>query len=202
MLEHMLVTVLDMVNRYKYLPEMIVIHVGSSGLSRVTNHQNHMNIKNMVLNCKKIATAACRNTDSFCGFMFSLILMLPFYINWDSQQVARQVRAHSNGVLAKHAQLNGGYIIRHPDTATAMDLGLYDLNNQGDLMEIGYLLMMKDIAQTIVVPFVVAFAHRGSQWQCTMPYKQLEGETTSNNFTAFGHLVRQSALKANKQLQW
>ena len=73
---------------------------------------------------------------------------------------ARQARAHFN---AKHAQLNGGYIIRHPDIAEATNLGLYDPNNQGDLTEIGYLLMMKDIAQkvqTIVAPFTVALAHR------------------------------------------
>ena len=92
----------------------------------------------MVLNCKKITTAACRNTDSFQGFMFSLMLSLPFYINWDSQLTARWARAHFNGVLAKHAQLNGGYIIRHPDIRGSKDPGLYDPNNQGDLMEIGY----------------------------------------------------------------
>ena len=30
--------VLDMVNRYKYLPELIIVHVGASDFSRVTNH--------------------------------------------------------------------------------------------------------------------------------------------------------------------
>ena len=95
--------------------------------------------------------------------MFSLMLSLPFYINWDSQWVARWARACFNGALAKFAQLNAGYIIRHPDIATEKDLGLYDPNNQEDLMEIGYLLMMKDIVQrvhTVVVPSVVALAHR------------------------------------------
>ena len=48
MLEHALAAVLDMVNSYKYLPEVIVIHVGTMGFSRVTNHQIHMNIKNLV----------------------------------------------------------------------------------------------------------------------------------------------------------
>ena len=70
---------------------------------------------------------------------------------------------HFNGALAKHAQLKRGCIIRHPDITAAMDLGLYDPNNQGDLTEIGYLLMMKDIAQrvqTIIALFVVALAHR------------------------------------------
>ena len=68
-----------------------------------------------------------------------------------------------NGALAKHAQLNGGYIIRQPNVAAATDLGLYDPKYQGDLTEIRYLLMMKDIAQgvqTIVLPFVVALACR------------------------------------------
>ena len=162
--EHMLAAVLNMVNRYKYLPELIVIHVGASGFSRVTNHKIHINIKNMVLNCKKITTAACRSTDSFQGIMFSLMLSLPFYINWDSQRAARQARAHfSMGLRPSMPSLMGGYIIRHPDIAAAMDPGLYNPNNQGDLMKIGYLLMMKDITQkiqTIVAPFAVALAHR------------------------------------------
>ena len=95
--------------------------------------------------------------------MFLLMLSLPFYINWDSQRVVRRARAHFNGSLAKHAQLNGGYIIRHPDIATATDPGLYDPNNQGDFIETGYLLMMKDIAQrvqTIIALFMVVLAHR------------------------------------------
>ena len=95
--------------------------------------------------------------------MFSLMLSLPFYINCDSQRVARQGRAHVNGSVAKHAQLNGGYIIRHPDIVAATDPGLYNPNNQGDLMEIGYLLMMKDIGQrvqTIVALLAVVLACR------------------------------------------
>ena len=43
------------------------------------------------------------------------------------------------------------------------NLSLYDPNNQGDLTEIGYLLMMKDITQkvqTIIALFIVALAHR------------------------------------------
>ena len=163
MLKHTPATVLNMKNRYKYLPELIVIHVGASEFSRVTNHQIQVNIQNMVLNCKKITTAACRSTDSFQGFMFLLMLSLTFYINWDSQRAARRARAHFNGLLVLLAQLNGGYIIRHPDIVAATDPGLYDTNNQGDLMEIGYLLMMKDIAQrvqTILVPYVVVLAHR------------------------------------------
>ena len=95
--------------------------------------------------------------------MFLLMLSLPFYINWDSQRAAHRARAHFNGALAKHIQLNGGYIIRHPDITAMMDPSLYDPNNQGDLKEIGYLLMMKDIAQkvqTIVALFTVVLVHR------------------------------------------
>ena len=90
-------------------------------------------------------------------------LSLPFYINRHSQKAACRARAHFNGALAKHAELNGGYIIRHPDTAATMDPCLYDPNNQGDLTGTGYLLMVKDIVQrvqTIVAPFPVAFVHR------------------------------------------
>ena len=51
MLEHTLATVLNMVNRYKYLPELIIIHAGASDY--------------MVLSHKKITATACRSTDSF-----------------------------------------------------------------------------------------------------------------------------------------
>ena len=52
---------------------------------------------------------------------------------------------------------------RHPDITLVTDPGLYDPNNQGDLTEIGYLLMMKDIVQrvkTIVGLFTVVVACR------------------------------------------
>ena len=88
LLVHMPAMVLDMVNRCKYLPDLIVVHIGASDFSRVTNHQIRVNIQNMVLSCKKITVAACRSTDTFRGFMFSLMLCLPFYINWDSQRAA------------------------------------------------------------------------------------------------------------------
>ena len=138
MLKHTLAEVLDMVNRYRYFPELIVIHTGASDFSRVTDHQICVNISNMVQNFNKIIMAAFRSTDTFTGFMFSLMLSLLFYLNWDSQQAARQARAHFNGTLAKHAQVNGGYIIRHLDIAAATDPGLYDPNTQEDLTEIGY----------------------------------------------------------------
>ena len=108
LLEHTLAAVLDMVNKYKYLPELIIIHVGASDFNRVTNHEIQINIQDMVLNCKKITAVACRSTDSFHGFMSLLMLSLPFYINWHLQWAARRVRAHFNGPLAKHAKLNGG----------------------------------------------------------------------------------------------
>ena len=76
MLEHTLATVLDLVNRYKYLPELTVVHAGALDFSRVTNHQICVNNQNMVLSCKKITAAACRSTDSFYRFMFSLMLSL------------------------------------------------------------------------------------------------------------------------------
>ena len=57
--EHMLAMVLDMINRCKYLPELIVVHIGASDFSSVTNHQIRVNIQNMVLSCKKMTVAAC-----------------------------------------------------------------------------------------------------------------------------------------------
>ena len=117
----------------------------------------------MVLSCKKITVAVCRSTDSFQGFMFLLMLSLPFYINRDSQRAAQRARACFNRSLAKNAQKNGGYIIRHLDIMAVIDPGFYAPNNQGDLTEIRYLLMIKDIAQRVqstVTPFTVVLAQK------------------------------------------
>ena len=63
LLEHMPAMVLDMVNRYNYLPKLIIVHVGASDFSSVTTHQIRTNIHNMVVNCKKITTVMHSSTD-------------------------------------------------------------------------------------------------------------------------------------------
>ena len=162
LLECMLAVVLNMVNRYKYLPELIVVHIGASDFSSHQSSNQDQHPKYGV-KLQENHHSSMQEHRLILRLMFLLMLSLPFYINWDSQRAAQRARAHFNRSLAKCAQKNGGYIIRHLDIVTVTDPGLYNPNNQGDLTKIGYLLMMKDIAQRvqiIVTPFMVALTQR------------------------------------------
>ena len=49
LLEHMPAMVLDMINHYKYILELVVINVGAFDFMRFTNSQQHANIRKMVV---------------------------------------------------------------------------------------------------------------------------------------------------------
>ena len=69
LLEHVPTMVLDMINCYKYLPELVVINVEASDFTRFSNSQQHANIKKMVSSCKALSKQVMRPTDNFCKGM-------------------------------------------------------------------------------------------------------------------------------------
>ena len=99
LLEHTPTAVLNMINYYKYLPELVVINVGASDYTRFSNSQQRANIKRMVSSCKALTKQVVRPMDNFCGFFLNLMISLPWYVGWKSQRVARRVRSHLNGCL-------------------------------------------------------------------------------------------------------
>ena len=76
-LEHTPATVLDMINYYKYLPELVMINVGASDFTRFSNSQQRANIRRMVSSCKALTKQVVRPTDNFHGFFLNLMISLP-----------------------------------------------------------------------------------------------------------------------------
>ena len=113
LLEHMPSAVLDMINYYRYLLELVMINVGASDLTRFSNSQQRANIKRMVSSCKALTKQVVRPTDNFRGFFLNLMISLPWYVGWKSQKAARRARSHFNGCLASMARDQSCYIVHH-----------------------------------------------------------------------------------------
>ena len=88
LLEHMAAAVPDMINNYKYILELIVVNVGALDFTRFSDSQQRTNICNMVTTCKALTKQVVRQTDTFRGYFFNLMISLPWYVGWKSQWVA------------------------------------------------------------------------------------------------------------------
>ena len=99
LLEHTPATVLNMINYYKYLLELVVINVGASDFMRFSKSQHRANIKRMVSSCKALTKQVVRSTDNFRGFFLNFMISLPWYVGWKSQRVARRARSCFSGCL-------------------------------------------------------------------------------------------------------
>ena len=132
LLEHTPVAVLDMINNFKYLPELIVVNVGASNFTRFSNSEQRANIQKMVASCKALTKKVVRSTDNFWRFFLNLMISLPWYVGWKSQRVARRARSHFNSCLASVARDQGCYIVCHDGiVVTIGDYQLYDHNSPG-----------------------------------------------------------------------
>ena len=80
MLEHTPATVLDMLNNYKHLPELVAINIGALDFTKYTNSQQRVNIRKMVNSCKALTKQIVRPTDNFWGFFLNLMISLPWYM--------------------------------------------------------------------------------------------------------------------------
>ena len=74
LLEHTRAMVLDMINNYKYILDF----------TRFSNSQQRANIHNMVTMCKALTKQVVRQTDTFMGYFFNLMISLPWYVGWQS----------------------------------------------------------------------------------------------------------------------
>ena len=97
LLEHMSTVVLHLLNSLKYLPELIVINVGTSDFTRFSNSQQTANIKYMVQACKALTQKVECQLNNFRDLFLNLMVSLPWYIGWRSQRVAHRVGSHFNG---------------------------------------------------------------------------------------------------------
>ena len=77
----------DGFNNLQYLPELIVMNVGSSDFTRYSNSQQWANIRKMVITCKALTKKVVRQTDNFRGLFLNLMVSLPWYVGWKSQRL-------------------------------------------------------------------------------------------------------------------
>ena len=153
LLEHTPAMVLDMINHYKNLPELVVVNIRTSDLIRYTNSQQQANIRKMVILCKALTKQVIRSTDTFRGFFPDLMISLPWYVGWKSQCAGRRGRSHFNRCLASVACDHGCYI------KATISQGLFDTSNPGDLTDVSLSMFLADIVlliKQVYKPFQVA----------------------------------------------
>ena len=74
LLEHKPAMVLDMINNYKYILELIVANVGALDFTMFSDSQQRANIHNMVTTCKALTKQVVRQTDTFRGYFFDFMI--------------------------------------------------------------------------------------------------------------------------------
>ena len=159
LLEHTPAAVLDMINYYKYLPELVVINIRASDFTRYSNRQQRVNIRKMVSSCKALTKQFIRPTDNFWGFFLNLMISLPWCMGWKSQTAARRARSCFNGCLASITRDQGCYIVRHDGIKATMGQGLFDTSSLGDLSDVSLSMFLADIVlliKSVCKPFHVA----------------------------------------------
>ena len=159
MLEHTPATVLNMINNFKYLLELVVVNVWASNFTRFSNSEQRANIQKMVASCKGLTKQVIRPMDNFQGFFLNLMISLPWYVSWKSQRAARRARSNFNGCLASMARHQGCYIVYHDGIVATIGKGLYDNNSPGDLSDVGLSMFLADIViliKKVCKPFQVA----------------------------------------------
>ena len=78
LLEHMPAMLLDMISHYQYIPELVLVNVGASDFTRFTSSQQHANIRKMTIMCNALTKQVVRPTDTFHGFFYNLMILLPW----------------------------------------------------------------------------------------------------------------------------
>ena len=169
--DHMPAVVLDMINNYKYIPELIVVNVEDLDFMKFTSSQQRVNIKKMVITYKALIKQVVSPTDNFRVFFFNLMILLPWYVGWQSQRAARHARSHFNGCLASMVWYHGCYMICHDGIYAPIGEGLFDTDHYDDLSNIGISMFLADIVlliKHIYQPFQVA------QEAIALPFRMLK----------------------------
>ena len=106
--------VLDLLMANKYVPSVIVIHVGTLDFCTLPNHLISHTTTQMLNTIKNILRKAQPFPHMHLGMFVLHMLPMLWHCRWDSQQ-ARRSRSHFNGHLAQAAASPGCYIIPHPE---------------------------------------------------------------------------------------
>ena len=75
---HVLLAILDLLNSLQYVPQFIVVHVGTSDFSKYNNVQQHQNIKMMMQKINKLVKAIdTHHSHGLKGIFYSLMISVP-----------------------------------------------------------------------------------------------------------------------------
>ena len=101
------------------------------------------------MKCKALTKQVIRSTDILRGFLFNLLISLPWYMGWKSQHATRRARSCFNGCLTSMACDHGYYIIHHDGIKATTGQGLCDTSNLGDLTNVSLSMFLADIVLLI-----------------------------------------------------
>ena len=177
LMEHVPTALIHLLNMHKCIPDVIVIHVGESDFSQVSNKQPRCNVEKLTAKVKKLLKLVDTHSVRCRAVFYSHMVSLPWYMGWNKQRAAHRARARLNGAIAKCTQDCGAYVIPHLGIQAVQGEGLYDIHHPGTLLVMGNLIFMSNVVnkvKKIKCPFKVA-------WQKQqLPHKMFEVVTNKS----------------------
>ena len=156
--DHVPSAILDLLNSLQYVPQFIMVHMGTSEFLKYNNLQRCQNIKIMMQKVNKLVKAVdTHHADGFYGIFYSLMISVLWYLGWKQQKAAQRAWARLNRALAKYAKLSGAYIIGHDGIGAQKGQGLYDPQGPVSLSSVSNHMFMADVL--IKVEKVVTFPY-------------------------------------------
>ena len=104
LMEHVLMVLIHLLNTYRCIPDIVVIHIGESDFSRESNKQQKCNVADMTAKVKKLLKSVDTHSVGCMAVFYSHMVSLPWYVGWNKQWAACRARARLNGAIAKCAQ--------------------------------------------------------------------------------------------------
>ena len=147
-LEQVPFVLLDMLHAHRYIPKVIVYHVGESDFGTTPQHLICHKACQFAMTCRALIRAANPFRQGHLGQLLSLMPPHPWYLGWNTQQAARKARAKLNGALAQAAMLAVLYVIPHPELSPE-DHAAFIKQGSHDYSMTGNLLLMMDMQQAI-----------------------------------------------------
>ena len=110
---HVVAAVVDLLNLNKYIPKVVLIHMGHSNFGVMPQHLIKFYMAQMANTVRDLICQAQPYRHCHIGIFVSLMLPETWYASWNMQKVARRARAHFNGCLAHAATMAGQYVMNH-----------------------------------------------------------------------------------------
>ena len=132
----------------KYVPSVVVLHVGVSDFGTLPNHLIGHTATQMLSMCKYLLQQAQPFPHAHIGVFTSEMLPMQWYMGWESQQQACHSRSRFNGALARAAASAECYIVPHPKLSP-QDYPAFISTGSQHLSPVGNLTFLVDIQAAI-----------------------------------------------------